>query len=194
MTRNTKIAVGLSVAMALFIGAYFGSPILALHNLSQAAKAGDRERLEQAVDFPAVRTSLKAQLSAALITSMSADPNMKDNTFRGMGLLLVPAIIDRAIETYVTPDAIATMVTTAKTPTSPPPPSVGPAPTTPPPGKLDTHYSFSEMGRFRVDVHDPDAPHSAGKLGLIFERRGLFTWKLIRIDVPLAPVSPTSAP
>ena len=38
----------------LLIALYFASPILALQGLTAAAKAGDKARLESAVDFPAV--------------------------------------------------------------------------------------------------------------------------------------------
>lgn len=75
-----KKLIGLAVA-ALLVGggAYAGSPYLAASNLKDAAISGDADQLESQVDFPAVRESLKSQISAALTQKMNSDPGMKDN-------------------------------------------------------------------------------------------------------------------
>lgn len=180
----------LALALAvLLVVAYVASPLATLASLRSAARAGDRDRLEQLVDFPAVRTGLKAQLSAYLTAGMQSDPELHDNPFAALGAALLPAVMDRVVETYVTPEAIATMVKTAK---APPVPSAdaglnGEAAASGPPSAadpgLDTHYSYVGLDRFRARLEDPAKPDAA--LTLVLERRGVFRWQLIRIDLPL---------
>ena len=79
MTRNNRIltGAGVGVLLALLVGFYFASPILALGSLTAAAKAGDRAALERKVDFPAVREGLKAQLKAAMDRKFEDDPKLQ---------------------------------------------------------------------------------------------------------------------
>jgi hypothetical protein len=72
MTRKTQLAV-LGGVLFLFFAAYFASPLLAVRGLISAASAGDEAKLEQLVDFPAFRTSLKEELNAKLVEEMRAD-------------------------------------------------------------------------------------------------------------------------
>src|SRR5262249_39440932 len=110
-----KKRVSLAVAAVLVLaGVYFGSPYLAARSLKQAAVSGDADRLDAAVDFPAVRESLKSQMSAALMKKMAADPEMKGNPLAGLGMMLMPAIIDKAVDAYVTSDGLAALVRGAK--------------------------------------------------------------------------------
>ncbi|PVM90305.1 DUF2939 domain-containing protein [Caulobacter endophyticus] len=181
MKRNSKIAIAAGVAGALFAAAYFGSPFVALMSLKTAAKTGDRDRLEQVVDFPQVREGMKSQLTAMLTKRMAEDPAMKDNPFAALGLLMAPAIIDRAIETYVTPDSISTMITTARKPSQTLAQDPGAASTSST-GKVRTRYDYVGLDRFRATLTNPD---SDDKLSLVLDRKGLFGWRLVRVDLPL---------
>ena len=58
--------------------------------------------------------NLKSELAAALMKSMSADPQMHDNLFATAGALLAPAITDRMVDSIVTPDGIALMLSQGK--------------------------------------------------------------------------------
>ncbi len=189
MTRNNRILIGAGVGLAvlLLIAAYFASPVLALQNLTSAAKAGDRDRLEQAVDFPAVRDSLKSQLKAAMLKSFAKDDSLRDNPFAAFGQMLVVGLVDKAVDAYATPDAIATMVATSHAPKhietsdQPAPPAEPSQPKSK--SNLETHYGYADLNHFRVtyrDLNDPDT----GAFGLMLERRGVFAWKLVRIELP----------
>ena len=58
-----KIAIGLVAAiLGLALVACFISPFVAAQRLIRAARTGDVAGLEQTVDFPAFRASLKAEL------------------------------------------------------------------------------------------------------------------------------------
>lgn len=188
MTRKNRILIGasLGVALALLIAGYFASPILALHSLTVAAKAGDRDRLEQGVDFPAVRESLKAQLKTAMTRKFEEDPKLRDNPFAAFGQLLLGSVVDKAVDSYATPDAIASMVATNEPPktisSSPAGPVLEPAK---PKAKSETEvrYGYQDLDHFRAAYSD--RKHGADEpFVLILERRGIFGWKLIRIELP----------
>ena len=189
MTRNTRILVGAGVGalVAFLVASYFVSPIIALHGLTTAAKAGDRAKLERSVDFPAVRESLKAQLKAAMAREVNADPKLRDNPFAALGQMLLVGVIDKAVDAYATPDAIAQMVATNKAPeristdAPPPPPVEQPKPK--PKSTTQARYAYQGLNHFHATYRDK-ADRPGDELGLVMERRGLFTWKLVKIELP----------
>lgn len=193
MTRSNRIltGVGLGVLAGLVIAGYFASPILALQGLTAAAKAGDKARLESAVDFPAVRESLKSQLKASMTRKVEEDPKLRDNPFAAFGQMLLVGVVDKAVDTYATPDAIANMVATNE-----PPKSISATPGGPvigqsqpeakkPRAKSDTEvrYGYVDLDHFRATYRDrKDGDQEP--FGLVLERRGLFKWKLVKIELP----------
>ena len=113
--RHRRGALTLSVAL-LLVALYLASPLYALSQLRAACETHDRDRLETLVDFPAVRTDLKAQVSAMVLTQLGQDQILKCNPFAALGAVLAPAIIDQLIDAYVTPDGITALLLTGKAP------------------------------------------------------------------------------
>jgi hypothetical protein len=172
-----RIVIALAVLAALLVAAYAASPYYAFYRLEQAAKAHDRDALEDDVDFPAVREDFKAQINAALLAKMQDDPSLKHNPIAQLGLLIVPAILDRLIDSYVTPDGIATMLTEARAPMP------GNHRDPEPHGRVHFAQSYEGPNRFKVTASEdrhPDRP-----LTFVLARRGLFGWTLVRIELPL---------
>lgn len=204
MTRSNRILIGAGIGVAvLILAAYLASPVWALHGLTAAAKAGDRAKLERSIDFPAVRESLKTQLKTAMTRSIDQDQSLRDNPFAALGQLLLGGVVDKVVDTYATPDAIANMVatnrapstitaapadpsasTTPSTSTAPGAPAVEqPAPETKDKPKSEASYAYQGINHFRATYRDAnDAP--GDEFGLLLERRGLFKWKLVRIELP----------
>jgi hypothetical protein len=173
MKKLVTVAVGIAILLA---GCYAASPVLGFWRLQQAARTGNQDALEEVVDFPAVRGAMKAELHLGLMEKLQSSPGLKGNGFATLGLMFANALIDKVVDSYLTPQAIAMMVTRAK-----PPRPDGRADASPPP-QLDRTYGYVTLDRFRVTVADhahPDLP-----LAFVMERRGLFDWKLIRIDLP----------
>lgn len=103
--------VAVAAALLLIVGCiYFGSPYYAILSLRNAAIEADTDKLAARVDFPSGRDSLKPQLSATLMAKMQNDPEMRNNHFARMGAMMLPAIIDRMVDSFVTPDAIAALM------------------------------------------------------------------------------------
>jgi hypothetical protein len=180
-----KLIVGVAVAaVAGFVLAWAASPIFAAKALINAAKAGDTRAIEQRVDFPSLRTSLKEELNAELIARMRRDPRVVESGLGGLGLMLAPLLLSGAVDTLVTPEVVANMVTTAE----------APDPTKPgDPNPVDEHdgndihqsWGYRSLNEFAVTLTDRDRPDD--HLALIMQRRGLFEWKLAAVDLQSAP-------
>ncbi len=183
MKKISWIVIGAVAVFVIGAAAYGLSPLLAFHALKAAAKSGDRDRIEEIVDFPAVRDSLKSQLAANLVKSMRTDPEMRDNPLAAMGALLAPAIIDRMVESIVTADGVAMLLSEGKVSASSRQhlDGAGAAPADDS-TKLETTLSYKTLDRFRADLRRSDQANTT--LSLTLERRGLFGWKLVRIDIP----------
>lgn len=195
MRRRNWIIVLILVAALAFAGA-LASPYLAFNALAQAAKVGDRDRLEALVDFPAVRASLKAQLRTRLEGTLS---RRGGGELGILGAVFGGSIVDQAVDAAVTPEAVAAMVRTGQAPlidlmrgkTAPPPPeaappSIGSAQAgSPPPAAIPLHsrtrFDYLGLNRFRAVTRKGDAPALTWVLG----RTGPFSWRLVEIDLPL---------
>ncbi len=176
--------LGLVIGL-MFVGYYFGSAYYAAYNLKSSAQSGDIDHIEAAVDFPSVRQNLKDQMSVALTQKIENDPKIKDNPFAEMGMMLMLAIIDRAVDTYVTPDGVAQLAQ-GETPVAE---AEGEAEAqeegaaaTETAASVEYEYQWKGLNRFRVKTMNSETSEIGPEL--VFERRGIFAWKLIRIELP----------
>ena len=176
-----KLVVALAVAaVAVFAIAWAASPVLAAQTLIRAAKAGDADKIERLVDFPALRESLKAELSAELAAHMRSDPRM-ENDLGGLGLILAPMLLSGAVDAVVTPEVVAQMVTTAEAPDPTVRDQPEPGDATDQGDDIHQSWGYRDLNAFAVTLTDRDRPDQ--RLALIMERRGLFTWKLAAVDI-----------
>ena len=176
-----SVIVGVAAgAVVLFVVVWAAAPVLAAQALIRAAKAGDEKTIEQLVDFPSLRQSLKDELNAELAAEMRRDPRMSESGLGGLGLILAPMLVSGAVDAVVTPEVVARMVTTAEAPD----PTVRDAPE---PGDAadedDIHqaWGYRDLNAFAVTLTDRDHPDQ--RLALILERRGLFKWQLAAVDI-----------
>lgn len=177
MNRKTLI-IGGAVCAAALAAAYLGSPFLAIHGLRDAAASGNRDRLERAVDFPSVRESLKSQLQTMMMAHLQADPEMQANPFSGLAVMMIPTVVNNAVDVYVTPDSLASLVRGQK------PAEPGSEPVAPSRASEETDvkatYRYVDLNTFRTEITDGvDDP-----IGMVMHREGLFSWKLKRIELP----------
>jgi hypothetical protein len=178
-----KLIIGGASALAILIIAlvtlYFVSPYMAFHSLESAARSGDRDRLEGVVDFPALRENLKSEISAAILAKMRDAPEAKSNPFVALGALLAPATTDRMVDSTITPDGISTILnkgTVLKPMAQPTGANTKRDP------DITVHIDYRTLNRVRANISRKS--QSDFKFALTMERRGLFDWKLIRIDLP----------
>ncbi|MDA7787878.1 DUF2939 domain-containing protein [Sphingomonadaceae bacterium] len=177
-----KIIIALALLfVALGAGWYFASPGYSMMQLRDAAVEGDTEALEERVDFPAVRQTLKDDLKTRLATEIGSDDE------GALGSAFAMALIDPMIDGFITPEAVAGLVEKGEMLS----PASGEA------GGGDASGNAAEeeqapewvieregFSRFTARPKSresgevaPDAP------GLIFERDGL-GWRLVEIEIP----------
>lgn len=178
---NSRLITGVAIAaVALFAVAWAASPLLAVRGLIDAGQRGDEAALEQRVDFPAFRDSVKEELNAQMRAEMRNELSGQDSALSGLGMMLAPALVAGAVDTFVTPSAIAAMVQNAEAPAARREPQ--PAKPAEPDSDIRQSYSYRGLNTFAVTLTDPDRP--AQSLDLLLERRGLFGWKLAGLDLP----------
>jgi hypothetical protein len=180
MRRALWIGAGLA-AMAAAGGLYFGSPLMAVQDLKGALRSGDRDRLEQVVDFPSVRENLKSQVSAAVVAQVAGDPQLRSNPFSGLALMLGPAIADRLIDSAVTPDGLAALIARGKLePAAQQPRATSQAPL------KDFRWGYHG----NLDTFTVSSPEGENGPVLVLKRHGFAGWKLARVDLPKAVLAP----
>lgn len=182
---NKKLIVGVAAgALALFVLAWAAAPVLAAQALVRAAKAGDARKIEQLVDFPALRESLKDELHAEVVARMRRDPRVAESGLGGLGMMLAPMLLSGAVDVLVTPQVVADMVRTAEAPDPTRPADPDPADKA---NGDDIHqaWGYRSVDEFAVTLTDRDRPDDS--LALILERRGLFDWKLAAVDLQSRP-------
>jgi hypothetical protein len=179
MTRKLLIGVA-AAALAVLAASWAVAPVFAGQALIRAAKAGDARKLERLVDFTALRASLKEELNQELIARMRSDPRVAGSGLGDLGLMLAPMILSGAVDTVVTPEVLARMVTTAEVPD---PTRKAPADPGDRSDDSDIHQSwgYRDLNHFAVTLTDRDHPDQ--HLALILERRGVFAWKLSAVDL-----------
>jgi hypothetical protein len=189
---KSKLWGGVAIAVILLAALWYVlSPFQAFASLAEAARVGDRNKLEAGVDFPAVREGLKEQLNARLTTALSTDSSLSKGPFGALGALLGPTVVDQVVDSAVTPDGVAAIIRSGKAPLSdvtpgktalPPPDEVAPpTPEAAPPPKKKTRFAYSDLNHVRATTLSNDAAQTP--LTWVLERRGL-GWKLVRIELP----------
>lgn len=205
-TRPLIVTLIVIVVIAA-LGFAYASPYIALNNLKRAADARDAQTVNQYVDFPALRESLKEQVAGLLTRRLGAHSN--GNPLAAIGAMIGVALIGPLVDAYATPDGVAallngmpprgdpgerppvppaanTLPDTAATAPAPAAPTNGNAangnvnanPTPPQPPQTTAGYrGFNE---FVVTYQHGvgDARYSA-----IFLREGVFTWKLAAVNL-----------
>lgn len=169
---------GLVLALVALLVAYFGSPLLAVHQLTRAAEAGDRAELERLVDFPALRASLKTELRDEVVDRMR-DRAPGGGTLANLGMMLAPGIVSGAVDVLVTPEAVAAMVETGQAPNPVRRGGQGAEDRQRP--KLHRAYGYRDLDTFALTLTRQDRPEES--LALLFSRRALFSWKLTAVDL-----------
>jgi hypothetical protein len=143
------------LAILAFAAAYAGSPWYAFKQLGEAARAGDQDRLEALIDYPAVQQGMKRQVDSG--------PTKLSRTLSGVGFAPVQAVGklgsmhgDRKIRKLIAAERLADLT------------------------RGDVTYSYLTPDRMRVAAARPPRPPA----GFILERRGLFSWKLVKLELP----------
>lgn len=196
---RSLIVVAIAVVVIAALGYMYASPYLALNTLKRAADARDADTVDQYVDFPALRESLKQQVTGVLTRRLDAHNN--GNPLAALGAMIGVALIGPLVDAYATPDGVAALLNgmpprgePGERPPAPPSaqnapaaPALAPEPTpggsanqSTPPQPPQTTASYRGINEFVVTYQ-----HGVGdtRYSAILRREGLFTWKLAAVDL-----------
>jgi hypothetical protein len=96
---------------AVLLAGWIVWPYYAVYDLALAVREGDVSTLEARVAWDSVRQGLRGDLNAVLLKKFSADAKTdarsRDALGTGLAVILGPVIMDRMVDSYVTPQAVA---------------------------------------------------------------------------------------
>ncbi|HEX3638526.1 MAG TPA: DUF2939 domain-containing protein [Paraburkholderia sp.] len=201
------------IAVIAALGFGYASPYMALNNLKRAADARDAQTVNEYVDFPALRESLKQQVTGLL--SRRLDAHGSGNPLAAIGAMIGVALIGPLVDAYATPDGVAALLNgipprgdPGERP--PAPPAAGNSPDAAAPASVPAAHaagngvnSAANSGNSGENSATPPQPpqttagyrslnefvvtyqHGAGdaRYSAIFRREGLFTWKLTAVNL-----------
>ena len=160
-----KTVVGLFVAVAV---AYLAYPYITLYRLGQAIRSGDASSLETMVDWAAVREGIKEDICNSVIDQPAEAK--AGGQLPPFGAGFVRGIAGNAVDTRVTPQALASVVTQE--------PADAPAPKD---ATVRVHWAFfSSPAEFQVALL---APGQAAPINLQMEFRA-GAWQVTRVWLP----------
>lgn len=172
MSKGKIFAIVGALVLALGIVWYFASPSYAMMQLRDAAMSGDEAELEEAVDFPRVRETLKSDIKAQVAQEVAKGG---EDGMAAMGAAFAMAMIDPMIDGFINADTIAAMVREGKLERNASAPAE-------PREEAQTDWEIERDGLSRF-VARPTGEDTEDAPGLVFERDGL-GWKLVEIDMP----------
>lgn len=212
MSRTSKSVVIalLVVVVVAMLGVIYASPYIALDRLKRAADARDAQTVNQYVDFPQLRESLKDQVGQLLTRKI--DIQKSGNPLAMIGAMIGAALIGPLVDSYATPDGVAAIlngIPPKGNPGEKPPvpsessdavgaspgtapayqPPAPPAPAQPAPAVASpsapkpppqTTAGYRSFDTFAVNYQ-----HGAGdaRYSAILRRYGLFSWKLVAVEL-----------
>ncbi|CAD6536644.1 hypothetical protein LMG27952_03175 [Paraburkholderia hiiakae] len=217
-TPGWKKPVAITVAVAMIVAALgyaYASPYIAVKHMKAAADARDAATLNEYVDYPALRLSLKQQVGEML--QRRVEGQHSSNPLLILGAVIGAALISPLVDAYATPDGVAALLN-GMPPTGKP----GDRPHAPPPAEsgAESGAQPAESTQSAPPTAAPPAPAAsgnpasearpvttAGYRGLnefaltwdrgstgehyaaILQRHGLFSWKLSAVELSEGNVS-----
>ncbi|KAF1029521.1 MAG: hypothetical protein GAK40_00452 [Burkholderia plantarii] len=208
--RPTIVTTLVAAVFAIVAYAY-ASPYLALRALRQAVDARDAQAISRYVDYPALRISLKQQLTDELMRRV--DLQRHDNPLAMLGAMIGSALISPLVDAYATPEGVAALIsglppsgdpvqrppsldapTDDGTTASPSAATPAPAPASPPaadatPAPASGAATAATASRAEAAYHGLDEfivtypRDDQARYAAIFRRSGLVGWKLVSIDL-----------
>jgi hypothetical protein len=105
-----KPVIIVAVLLILAIAGYVVSPFFYVYSLKSAFLGGDANKLADLVDFAALRDSLKEQVATILTQQSKEGSNSNQSPFGALTAFVGPVFLNKAVDTYCTPEAVAGFV------------------------------------------------------------------------------------
>ena len=153
-------------------------PFQKVHKIKSILQSKNTDVLSKHIDFPLLRENVKSQLKASFIKEMNNDKETKDNPGVGWALGLGTIIIDKMVDSFITPSGIHSLImgrdprnfnTTSNT--------------NPSKSEPEIQMSYQSLNQFKVSIVNEEG--SLNNIQLILTRIGL-NWKLTNIIFSLS--------
>jgi type II secretion system protein G len=109
-TLKKRILLGTGVLVIAGVAAYwYWSPYLTMRDLQRAAASADADSFNDHVDYPALRDSLKGQLSARMTRELHDQAGAGDEFAQAgsaLGSMLGLAMVDKMVDAVVRPETV----------------------------------------------------------------------------------------
>ncbi|CAN7297041.1 DUF2939 domain-containing protein [Caballeronia sp. LjRoot31] len=194
-TSKSVVITLLVVVVVAVLGAIYASPYIALDRLKRATDARDAQTVNQYVDFPLLRESLKDQVGQLLTRKI--DIQRSGNPLAMIGAMIGAALIGPLVDSYATPDGVAAILNgippRGDPGEKPPVPSEASGAVVATPGAAPVVASPSApkpppqttAGYRSFDTFAVNYQHGTGdaRYSAILRRYGLFSWKLVAVEL-----------
>ncbi|HKT91961.1 MAG TPA: DUF2939 domain-containing protein, partial [Paraburkholderia sp.] len=110
-TQGWKKPVAITVAVAMIVAALgyaYASPYIAVKHMKAAADARDAATLNEYVDYPALRLSLKQQVGEML--QRRVEGQHSSNPLLILGAVIGAALISPLVDAYATPEGVTALL------------------------------------------------------------------------------------
>lgn len=188
-TNYWKIATYTTIAL-LFVclGVWFYlTPYLAIRDMRSAALNRDAKAFCTYIDFPVFKDNLKSELNAKMLAEMNENQELEDNPFSGLAMTFAPAIVNNMVDGFVSPAGIERLFKGGFDSNQTSQGATEPA--TVATKTFSSDFMNEEKGELTTGYNSYDEfevsykPKTGGNSKLIFERRGLWRWKLINMKL-----------
>jgi hypothetical protein len=105
-----KLVIIVAALLILALAGYVVSPFFYVSSLKSAFLAGDANKLTDLVDFAALRDSLKEQFASILTQQSKEGSDSSQSPFGALTAFVGPVFLNKAVDTYCTPEAVAGFV------------------------------------------------------------------------------------
>ncbi|RDU95316.1 DUF2939 domain-containing protein [Trinickia dinghuensis] len=195
---TATVVTGIAIIVLALVVIAYASPYLALSRLRDAAQARNAAMIDRYVDYPALRASLKEQVTQML--SRRVDKEKLQHPFAALGALVGMALVNPLVDAYATPDGVAALLK-GMPPSGKPgevPPSAGDEQASQP---QEASSTPSQQPATAAQPAEPRAKASAGyrdmntfavtytsgpagePYSVIFHRRGWFSWQIDAVEL-----------
>jgi hypothetical protein len=196
------VLTGAAIIVLVLLVLAYASPYLVLSRVRDAVQQRDAAMIDKYVDYPALRASLKEQVTQLL--SRRVQTQKLQHPLAALGALVGMAFVDPLVDAYATPDGVAALLAGLPPrgePGEAPPAMSAPQAEAPPQQPVPAPPDATS----RSPAAQPAAPLARGSAGyrdkdtfavnyargadtppysVIFHRRGWFSWQIDAVEIP----------
>lgn len=168
--KTIKIVIAATI-IALGAG-YLGSPYLAASGFTDALKSYDAAEASEYIDYPSVRQGLKDDMNAEVARMVMEQG--EDDPFAAAGAAFAGSLVGGMVDAMITPAGLEKILERAQRERSDEGADIG------------YETAHDGLDRFLVTLTtDAKGNPIEDPVTMVFDRDGLFGWKLTKIDLPL---------